>query len=131
MFTCAIHPARGTLRAFVHPVPAGGASMTMPVEAWETQEAYVLRAELPGLDRSDIEVEIEQHDVRISAKRERSLPADAAVLLSELRAGRWERRFALPQAIDSERAEASYQNGILSLHLPKLTTEPSRRIAVN
>ncbi len=131
MFTCAIHPARSTLRAFVRAAPTSGSSRTMPIEAWETQDEYVLRAELPGLTRADIEVEIEKQEVRIGAKRERSLPADAALLINELRNGRWERRFALPQPIDTERAQANYQEGILSLRLPKLTAEPSRRIAVN
>jgi len=131
MFTCAIHPSRAAVRAFIQPATDGSAARTMAVEAWETQDAYVLRAELPGFDRSEIEVEIEKQDVRIAAKRERAAPANAAMLISELRNGRWERRFALPQAIDAEQAEANYQNGVLSLRLPKLATEPNRRITVN
>lgn len=110
---------------------ASPAARPMPFEALETPDSYLLYAELPGAARESIDVQVEKDEVRISARREPSPPPEAKMLLSERRGGDWERRFALPQAVDSQRAQARYNNGILELCLPKLKPEPLRRLAVN
>ncbi len=126
---CTLPPRMAAVRVFTR--PNAETARPMPLEAMETPEAFVLFAELPGLTREDIEVQVEREEVRIRAQREPSVLPDAKPLLSERLHGSWVRRFALPQAVAPERAEARYTNGVLELRLPKAQAEPSRRLTVN
>lgn len=126
---CTLPPRMAAVRVFTR--PSAETARPMPLEALETPEAFVLFAELPGLTREDIEVQVEREEVRIRARREPSVLSDAKSLLSERHCGPWERRLALPQAVAPDQAEARYTNGVLELRLPKVQAEPSRRLTVN
>ncbi len=131
MFTCTVRPARSAVQAFLRPTAAVQASRPMPIDVIETNDAYVLHAELPGIPRADIEVEVEKQQVRIVATRAAQENGEGTVLLRERGIGRWERSFELPLVVDAERAQAVYADGVLELRLPKLQAEPNRRITVN
>ena len=91
-----------------------------PVDLRETQGAYKLCVELPGLKREDVDLEIQGETLALSGhKAEEKEDAGAAYRVSERRFGRFERRFPLPPGIDRGRIEASFRDGVLSVTLPK------------
>lgn len=104
-----------------------------PVELREDDQNYVLEAEIPGLKKDDIEINIDGTTVSISAEVkqcDRKMENERMVQ-SERYYGAITRRFTLPSEIDSQRCDAKYQDGILSLVLPKKTSTAAKRIAVH
>jgi HSP20 family protein len=98
-------------------------------EVHETPEAYEVVLELPGVDRSALEVKATERSLVISAERrsQRELPptserqegSGSAPLLSEFRYGTWSRSFRFPTTIDREQLEAHYRDGLLTVRAPK------------
>ena len=90
------------------------------LDAWETADAYVFAADLPGVAQESISVEAEEGLLTISAERER--PADVTdenTHLLERRHGSFERTIALPKGIAEGSITASYKDGVLEVHVPK------------
>jgi HSP20 family protein len=98
-------------------------------EVHETPEAYEVVLELPGVDRTALDVKATERSLVISAERrsQRELPqsseqeevATSAPLLSEFRYGTWSRSFRFPTAIDRDQLEAHYRDGLLTVKAPK------------
>lgn len=90
------------------------------LDVTETDQAYVVKAEMPGMKKDDIKVSIQGEQVTISAEadveEERS---EGNVVCRERYHGKQFRSFTLPQSVDEENAQASYQDGVLALTLPK------------
>lgn len=126
----------GLFNEFFRPVLAwdNGAAETLPlrVDVREQPEAYTLYAELPGVKRDDIHVEIEGNEVTIRAEaREAEAREGEKWLRRERTAGKAERRFALPVELDEAAASARFADGVLELTLPRKAPATSRKIAVN
>jgi len=98
----------------------------------ETNDAYLVDAEIPGVKKEDIHVEIEGNEVSIAAevKRETEARESERVLRTERFFGKIERRFALPQEIDEGKANARFSDGVLELTLPKKQTVAARRVEI-
>jgi HSP20 family protein len=111
-----------------------------PAEIHESDSAYEVILELPGVDRAAIDVKATERTLVIAAERRSGRPAaggsgeemgssapageDRASepLLSEFRYGTWSRSFRFPAAIDRERLAAVYRDGLLSVRVPKAHT---------
>jgi len=117
-------------RPAADPAPA---SLGLRVDVRESPEAYTLQAELPGVQRDDIQVEIDGNEVSIAAevKREAEPGEGERWLRRERTAGKAARRFVLPSEVDEGTAVAKFADGVLTLTLPKKAPAASRRIAVN
>ena len=119
---------------FVRPVsydaPAGAAQFRVDVS--ENENAYTLRAEIPGVKKNDINITIDGDQVAISAevKNEKEVQDGERVLRSERYYGKVQRAFALGQAVDENGASAKYADGILELTLPKKAIAQAKRIAI-
>jgi HSP20 family protein len=97
----------------------------------ETPEQIIILAELAGVDKDDLEVEISSKAIRIRAMRPaRTCGPDATYRLAEIQYGRFERVLFLPAAIDPEIVSAAYTNGILEIRLAKLPEETMRVITL-
>jgi HSP20 family protein len=96
---------------------------TIGLEVSENDQAYTVRAEIPGVKKEDIKVEIQGNRVTISAesRRESEQKEGERVVRSELFYGQLHRTFTLEQEIDDSKATAKYADGILELTLPKKT----------
>jgi HSP20 family protein len=123
---------------FVRPVGfEAGQSQThqaMPfrVDVSESEQAYTLRAELPGVRKDDINITIDGDQVAISAevKDEKEAREGERVLRTERYYGKLQRAFALGQPVDENTAQAKYTDGILELTLPKRAAVNAKRISV-
>jgi HSP20 family protein len=110
-------------------------SQTTPqirVDVTETENAYVVRAEIPGVKKEDIDVAIDGSQVEISAevKNEKEAKEGERVLRSERYYGKVYRAFALGQEIDENATQARYSDGILELTLPKKPSSSAKRISI-
>jgi HSP20 family protein len=104
---------------------------TPPVDIFETAEAFVVTAELPGLQRADIE--IRYHDGQLTLQGTRRTPDVPCERYHRVERGHgaFYRRFALPTAVDASRIEADLKDGVLTVTVPKSADAISRRIDVN
>ena len=106
-----------------------------PCEIHESQNAYELRAEMPGIRKEDIKIDIEENRVSFSAEKKsqwKSDTKDAKTHFSELSYGSFSRTFTLPQAVDLEKSGAAFDHGVLTITLTKAAppAAKSRTLAV-
>jgi HSP20 family protein len=119
---------------FVRPVsdegPAGAAQFRVDVS--ENENAYTLRAEIPGVKKEDISVTIDGDTVAISAevKNEKEVKNGDRVLRAERYYGKVYRAFTLGQAVEEAATAAKYANGVLELTLPKKAAVQAKRITI-
>lgn len=99
----------------------------------EDDHAYHVRADLPGVDKQDIDLRIDGNTIRIEAETRREPPETPCEkgLCSERRHGHISRTFSLPSSVDESKATAHYENGVLALTLPKKMEETPHRIAID
>ena len=102
------------------------------LDVHENDKAYTVKAEIPGVEREDINVEIEGNIVSISAetKREKEVKEGDKVVRRERFTGTMARSFSLPMDIERETVTAKYKDGVLELELPKRTGGATRKIAI-
>ena len=102
------------------------------LDVTESDSAYTVKAELPGVDRKDIDVKIDGGQVSIAAKIERDaeLKEGERVIRRERYAGSVSRSFTLATDIDDAAASAQYQDGVLTWTLPKKAAASSRRLEI-
>jgi HSP20 family protein len=90
-----------------------------PVEVFEKDNRLVVRAELPGMSKKDVQVEIEDDVLTISGeRREEHEETRQGYRHSERRYGRFFRRIPLPEQTDPEEIQASFKNGLLEIEIP-------------
>lgn len=99
--------------------------MAMPVDVKEYDDFYCVKVELPGINKEDINVDINKSYVKIEAKKEIEKEEDKKHKYhkSEFRYGNYSRTLYFPYEIDTEKSTAELKKGILDLHLPKLQSE--------
>ncbi len=109
------------------------AAPDMRIDVSEDDKAFHIKAEIPGVDKSDIELSVDGNQVSISAevKRETRSKKDEAEIHTERYYGKVYRFFTLPSEFDSSKAEAHCDSGVLSLDLPKRPNGSARKIAVS
>ncbi|MBY0265364.1 MAG: Hsp20/alpha crystallin family protein [Burkholderiales bacterium] len=121
---------------FVRPVAFDGApqpAQAFRVEVRENEQAYTVQAEIPGVKKEDIHVTIDNDQIAISAeaRKEREVKEGERVLRAERHYGKVYRAFTLGQAVDEDKAQARYADGVLELTLPKKAAVASRRLTIN
>lgn len=103
-----------------------------PFDVQESEDHYVLRTEVPGVDPAHIDVSVENHVLTVTGeKKHESEETGAAYHRRERVFGRFERSFRLPRAVDAEAIRAVCKNGVLELTVPKAPEARPRRIPVN
>ena len=98
----------------------------------EENKSYKVKAEIPGVKKEDISIQIDGNQVSISAesKQEKDVKENGKVIRSERYCGSLYRSFSLGQDVEQSGATAKYADGILELTLPKKATSPSRKLTV-
>ncbi len=103
------------------------------VDIVEKEGAYEITAELPGLDEKNVEVKLANGGLTIKGeKREEKEERKKDYYLSERHFGAFERFFAIPEGVDTDKISASFKNGVLTVSLPKTAEakKPEKKIAV-
>lgn len=105
------------------------AAWSPPVDIEETDDAYVVEAELPGVKREDVSIELAGNELSISGEiqdRERK----GVVRRQMRRVGRFEYRLRLPDQVDGDKIEANLDEGVLTVRAPKSERADRRRIEI-
>jgi HSP20 family protein len=97
---------------------------------YETEEAYVLTAEVPGVAPEELEISLEGSTVTLRGERKVAHEEGASVHRSERPAGAFRRAIDLPVPIDGDKVEAVHRHGLLTLRLPKAPEHRPRQISV-
>lgn len=103
------------------------------IDVSEHDGAYRVKAEVPGVEKNDIDVSISGNQVAISAevKRESKQKDDERDICTERYYGQVYRSFSLPEEVDSEKASAHYDSGVLTLELPKKSDGNARKLTIS
>jgi len=113
---------------FVKPLHGDALPRNIKLDIKENSDAYVVEAELPGVKKEDIHVEIEGGLVTIQAEvKQEDSAEDERMLRRERYVGSVARRFELPVEVNVEQANADYNDGVLVLNLPKLAPKSNVR----
>jgi HSP20 family protein len=107
----------------------GGSSWSPLVDIEETEDAWVVEAELPGVERKDVTVELRDSELEISGEikeRERN----GVIRRQTRRTGRYDYRVQLPGQADADQIEAKLHDGVLTVRVPKTEQTRPRRIEV-
>jgi HSP20 family protein len=114
------------------PARAGALRRWMPaMDLVETDDSYVLKADLPGMSEGDIKIEFEDRTLTVSGERknESELKKDGYVRV-ERSFGAFSRSLTLPQGVDPEGVTASFDRGVLEVSIPKPEARKPRRIEI-
>lgn len=104
---------------------------TPPANFVETEDAYTVEIDVPGYDREDVEVTLEQGILSIRGERSAEREEQTGTYhLRERSLGRFTRSFSLPRSVDAERLEANLESGVLRVMLPKAPEAKARKIDV-
>lgn len=103
------------------------------VDVRETADVIEVIAELPGLRSEDVEVSVENNVLSISGEKKHEYSdrnGEGEYYLVERRHGRFERSFTLPRTVDADKIAARFENGILTVTLPKAEAAKPRRVQI-
>lgn len=105
--------------------------VAVPVDLWETNDAYHLRADLPGLAPEEIDINVTADTVALTGETKLSQDVTSdGWLRQERRIGKFQRAFTLPVQIDPDKVQATFTHGVLDLVLPKADQVKPRTIKV-
>ncbi len=97
---------------------------SMPVEMTDKGKEFIVKAELPGVKKEDLDIDIDKKYITINAKKEEETEVDEnSYKKSEFRYGEFSRTVYFPEEIDVEKTEAKLEHGVLKINAPKVRVE--------
>ena len=108
----------------------GTGAWLLPMDAYITDDAIVIRADVPGLSPDDIEITLEGDTLSIRGEIKREEANDRKYVLLERPTGKFERTLTISTPIDHDKVEATFKDGVLTLTLPKAEAVKPRQITV-
>ena len=99
-------------------------------DIYERDDALVLAADMPGVDESTVDVNVERRELTISGRMEKEQIENHCLTYAEYDTGDFERTFTLAEEVDVEKIEATVKNGVLRLILPKSEKAKPKKITV-
>lgn len=110
--------------------PETSAVLTPPVNIFEDSEGITLEADMPGVAKERLQVQADRDSLLIEGDVRFVMPEGMEALYADVRATRYSRSFALSQELDTEAIEASLNNGVLRLRIPKRAEVRPKKIEV-
>ena len=108
-----------------------GTKWSIPLDAYEEGDNLVVRASLPGVNPEDIDVTVEDRILTISGSTKVDEKRDEdGYLLRERRTGSFYRTVRLPETVDANKGKPHYENGILTITLPKVEAKKAKHLTV-
>ena len=99
------------------------------VDIYETDDGIAIVADMPGVTQDSVEIMLEKNVLSINGAVQANAPQEYSLTYAEYQVGDYERRFSLSAEIDQDRIEAKIKDGVLYLHLPKISPT-TKKIAV-
>ena len=102
------------------------------VDIYDSKDAFMIKAELPGVDKNDIKVDVDGRLLTLRGERKTETEEkEASYYRHELYCGTFERTFTLPEAVDPALIKAEYKDGILNLEVPKPEERRPKQIEIH
>ncbi|GCD35745.1 hypothetical protein OEIGOIKO_03492 [Streptomyces chrestomyceticus JCM 4735] len=102
----------------------------LPMDAYRAGDEFVIHFDLPGVDPETIDLDIERNVLTVRAERASTAPEGAEMIASERTAGKFSRQLFLGDTLDSDRVDAAYENGVLTLRIPVAERAKPRKIEI-
>ena len=103
----------------------------MPIDAYRQGDEFVVEFDLPGVDASSIDLTVEKNVLTVHAERRRNALDGVELLVGERPQGTFSRQLFLGDGLDTDRIDASYVDGVLTLRLPIAEKAKPRRVPIN
>lgn len=105
------------------------------MDAWETEQAFQVQLDLPGVTSEQVDVSFDKNALTVRGTRTDTVPTDnegeKRVFFTERAAGEFARTLRFPQYVEASKIEAKFENGVLTVTIPKSEAAKPRKIAVN
>jgi len=103
----------------------------LPLDVIETDDGYIVKASLPGVNPEDIDITFSDNILTIQGEIKEDVEEEQGrYLLRERRFGLFQRSIALPERVDADKIEATYEDGVLVLFIPKVEEIKPKRISI-
>jgi HSP20 family protein len=124
---------------FFEAAPAGSSGAHTPMRRWipamdlvETEDAFVLRADLPGLSESDVNIELEDNVLTLSGERKAEHEErKEGYYRVERASGSFSRSLTLPEGVNPEAVTAAFERGVLEIRIPKPEQRKPRKVSIS
>lgn len=132
-----LHDAMNQLfaQSFVRPgwTTSSSQAWTVPIDVFETEQGYQVRALLPGMNPEDIDLTVQQNTLSMKGEFHPSVKEGQQMtwLIQEIGSGTFERTLTFPKPIDADKLETNYVNGVLSILIPLTESSRPKRISVS
>ena len=110
--------------------PSGGGAYP-PMNVFRKGDDFVVIAEVPGIKKSELEIQVHGNALRIAGTKSLDYPEKASVHRRERLAGRFDRAITIPVELDAEKVKAECRDGILALYLPRAERDKPRSIKIS
>lgn len=117
--------------SFVSPFRLMQPTTIMPVDVFETDEAFVVKAFMPGLTPDQLNISIERNVLTIQGEPQQALPQGMQPIRLETQLGAFTRQITLPMPVDADHVQATLEQGVLTLTLPKPSEAKPRKIQIS
>ncbi|WP_051472072.1 Hsp20/alpha crystallin family protein [Patulibacter minatonensis] len=101
------------------------------VDLHESEDGYVLLADLPGVSADDVAIDVERNVLTLSGARTRRSGQDTRLVRSERSYGSFRRQLTMPEGVDPDEIVASFDRGVLEIRIPKPVKARPRRITID
>ena len=101
-----------------------------PLNVFRKGDDFILVAEVPGINKSDLDIQVKGRTVRLSGSKSVKYPDKASVHRRERLQGRFDRSMTLPIEVDQDRVTAQYHDGVLAVSLPRADQDKPRSIQI-
>lgn len=109
---------------------AGAVTLRPPVNIFENAEGITLEADMPGVSKDRLQLQVDQDSLLIEGDLQVTMPEALEALYADVRATRYSRSFALSRELDTDNIDASLKDGVLTLHIPKRAEVRPRKVEV-
>jgi HSP20 family protein len=100
------------------------------VNVFQQDDNLMVIAEMPGMDKEQIDVSIKRNQLRISGNREIDYGDNVSVHRQQRKVGTFDRTFTLPLEVEADKVKAEYKNGLLTLCLPRADKDRAKQVAI-
>ena len=107
-----------------------GEGQLVPLDVFSNNDEIVVQANLPGVKPEEVDITVEGDTLTITGDTSSSTPAREGLLLQEIRRGRFVRTLTLPDGLEADRAAATFEDGVLTLRIPKAEVVKPRQIKI-
>ncbi|KPI29144.1 Hsp20/alpha crystallin family protein [Streptomyces sp. NPDC054950] len=102
----------------------------MAMDAYRSGDEFLVHFDLPGIDPETIELDVERNVLNVRAERRSPAPEGAELIVAERSTGTFTRQLFLGETLDTDRIDASYEAGVLTLRIPVAEQAKPRRIQI-